>query len=146
MLQVVDHLLPFLTVAGMECLNISFWWRIVIELGIFFFFRYRCQIDTVKMVPVPRPILIKHFFYQLIIGLAISTKHTGPVSQTQTGLRLTLDYTSLYTKYDYSLFLYLSLLPLLACTYLNNAWDLVLRALPLSVCLVKINRFMYSPN
>ncbi len=31
--------------------------------------------------------------------------------------------------------LYLSLLPLLACIYLNNAWDLVLRALPLSVCL-----------
>ncbi len=44
-----------------------------------------------------------------------------------------------------NLHLYLSLLPLLACTYLNNAWDLVLRALPLSVCLFKINRFMYSP-
>ncbi len=46
------------------------------------------------------------------------------------------------------LFLYLhlslSLLHLLACTYLNNAWDLVLRALPLSVCLFKIIRFMYS--
>ncbi len=44
--------------------------------------------------------------------------------------------------------LYLSLylfLPLLACTYLNNALDLVLRALPLSDCLFKINRFMYSP-
>ncbi len=41
--------------------------------------------------------------------------------------------------------LYLSLLPLLACTYLNNAWDLVLGALPLYVCLFKINRFMYSP-
>ncbi len=38
----------------------------------------------------------------------------------------------------------LSLLPLQACTYLNNAWDVVLRALPLSVCLFKINRFMYS--
>ncbi len=38
-----------------------------------------------------------------------------------------------------------SLLPLLACTYLNNAWDLVLLALPLYVCLFKINRFMYSP-
>ncbi len=47
-----------------------------------------------------------------------------------------------------SLFLYLSLslslLPLLACIYLNNA-DLVLGALPLFVCLFKINRFMYSP-
>ncbi len=32
-----------------------------------------------------------------------------------------------------------------ACIYLNNAWDLVLRALPLSVCLFKMNRFMYSP-
>ncbi len=41
--------------------------------------------------------------------------------------------------------LYLSLLPLLACTYLNNAWDLVLGALPLFVCLFKINRVMYSP-
>ncbi len=41
--------------------------------------------------------------------------------------------------------LYLSLLLLLACTYLNNAWDLVLWALPLYVCLFKINRFMYSP-
>ncbi len=41
--------------------------------------------------------------------------------------------------------LYLSLLPLLACTYLNNAWDLVLLELPLYVCLFKINRFMYSP-
>ncbi len=40
--------------------------------------------------------------------------------------------------------LYLSLLPLLACTYLNNDWDLVLRALPLSDCLFKMNRFMYS--
>ncbi len=50
-------------------------------------------------------------------------------------------------KNNNSLFqnLYLSLLPLLACIYLNNAWDLVLGALPLSVCLFKINRFMYSP-
>ncbi len=39
----------------------------------------------------------------------------------------------------------LSLLPLLACTYFNNAWDLVLRALPLSVCFFKMNRFMHSP-
>ncbi len=56
-----------------------------------------------------------------------------------------------HQKKKKNLFLYLhlslslSLLPLLACTYLNNAWDLVLRALPLSVCLFKINRFMYSP-
>ncbi len=46
---------------------------------------------------------------------------------------------------NFHLSLYLSLLPLLACTYLNNVWDLVLLALPLSVCLFKINRFMYSP-
>ncbi len=38
-----------------------------------------------------------------------------------------------------------TLLPLLACTYLNNDWDLVLRALPLSDCLFKMNSFMYSP-
>ncbi len=41
--------------------------------------------------------------------------------------------------------LYLSLHPLLAYTYLNNAWDLVLWTLPLYVCLFKMNRFMYSP-
>ncbi len=41
--------------------------------------------------------------------------------------------------------LYLSLLPLLACTYLNNAWDLVLLALPLYVFRFKIDHFMYSP-
>ncbi len=52
-----------------------------VGLGIvFLFFLYRCQIDTFKMVPVPKRCLF--FFYQLIIGLAISTKHMGPVSQT----------------------------------------------------------------
>ncbi len=73
-------------------------------------------------------------------------------------LQATTENSSLSTLLDFiikklnpSLFLYLhlslylSLLPLLACTYLNNAWDLVLWALPLSVCLFKINRFMYSP-
>ncbi len=49
-----------------------------------------------------------------------------------------------FTFSNLHLSLYLSLLPLLACTYLNNAWDLVLLALPLYVCLFKINRFMYS--
>ncbi len=51
----------------------------------------------------------------------------------------------LVLKKKKKLSLYLSLLPLLACTYLNNLWDLVLRALPLSDCLFKMNRFMYSP-
>ncbi len=76
-------------------------------------------------------------------------------------LQATTENSSLSTLLDYikkklkkknlSLFqnlhlsLYLSLLPLLACTYLNNAWDLVLLALPLYVCFFKINRFMYSP-
>ncbi len=41
--------------------------------------------------------------------------------------------------------IFLSLLTLLACIYLNNAWDLVLWALPLSVCLFNIKCFMYSP-
>ncbi len=50
-----------------------------------------------------------------------------------------------FTFQNLHLSLYLSLLPLLACIYLNNAWDLVLLALPLYVCLFKINRFMYSP-
>ncbi len=57
-----------------------------------------------------------------------------------------LDYLKKTKKTLFSkLSLYLSLLPLLACTYLNNAWDLVSLALPLYVCLFKINRFMYSP-
>ncbi len=45
----------------------------------------------------------------------------------------------------HNLSLYLSLLSLQACTYLNNAWDLVLGALPLSVCFFKMNHFVYSP-
>ncbi len=49
------------------------------------------------------------------------------------------------SNFKQHLSLYLSLLPLLACTYLNNAWDLMLLALPLYVWLFKINRFMYSP-
>ncbi len=40
---------------------------------------------------------------------------------------------------------YMNQMILLACIYLNNAWDLVLLALPLYVCLFKINRFMYFP-
>ncbi len=44
------------------------------------FFRYRCQIDTVKTVPVPKRCLNRYLQnYPLIIGLAISTKHMGPV-------------------------------------------------------------------
>ncbi len=65
--------------------------RLVIVVGRvgyrFFFFGYRCQIDTFKTVlPVPKRCMNR---YQLIIGLAISTKHMGPVSQT--GLRLNQD-------------------------------------------------------
>ncbi len=56
---------------------------------------------------------------------------------------ISFDNTWLHPKH-FHLSLYISLLPLLACTYLNNAWDLVLRALPLFVCF-KINCFMYSP-
>ncbi len=58
-------------------------------LGIIYFFRYWRQIDTFKRVPVPEPILIQIKNYQLIIGLAISTKHVGPVSHI--GLRLNQD-------------------------------------------------------
>ncbi len=29
----------------------------------FFFFRYRCQIDTLKTVPVPEPILVYIYIY-----------------------------------------------------------------------------------
>ncbi len=47
-------------------------------------------------------------------------------------------------KQKNGLSLYLFLL-LLACTYLNNSWDLVLWAPHLSVSLFKMNRFMYPP-
>ncbi len=68
-------------------------------------------------------------------------------------IQATTENSSLSTLLDFilkkiikkNLSLYLSLLLLLACTYLNNVWDFVLRAHPLSVCLFKINRFMYSP-
>ncbi len=69
-------------------------------------------------------------------------------------IQATTENSSLSTLLDFTLnlktlfifdFFHLSLLPLLAFTYFNNAWDLVLWALPLSVCLFKINRFMYSP-
>ncbi len=69
------------------------------------------------------------------------------LSQSSVSVSLTPTTTK---KFELSLFqnlhlsLSLSLLPLLACTYLNNAWGLVLLALPLYVCLFKINRFMYS--
>ncbi len=59
-------------------------------------------------------------------------------------LKRKLNKLSLFQNLHLSL--YLSLLLLLACTYLNNAWDLVLWALPLSVCLFKLNCFMYSPG
>ncbi len=60
---------------------------------------------------------------------------------------ISFDTTWLHPKLKKKVYLsiYLSLLPLLACTYLNNAWDFVLRALPLSICLFKVNRFVYSP-
>ncbi len=56
---------------------------------------------------------------------------------------ISFDTTWLHLKLNLSL--YLSLIPLLACTYLDYAWVLVLRALSLSVCLFKMNRFMYYP-
>ncbi len=37
------------------------------------------------------------------------------------------------------------LFPRLACTFLNNAWNLLLRALSVSICLFKMNRLIYSP-
>ncbi len=85
------------------------------------------------------------------------SSHPHPECWIPVNFQATTENSSLSTLLDYikkyknSLFqnlhlsLYLSLLPLLACTYLNNAWDLVLLALPLYVCLFKINRFMYSP-
>ncbi len=58
---------------------------------------------------------------------------------------ISFDTTWLHPKKKNNILLSLSLLPLLACAYLNYVWDLVLQALPLSVYLFKVNRFMYSP-
>ncbi len=74
----------------------------------------------------------------------------GMISPPHPDCWITTENSSLSTLLDFillSLFLNLnlSLLSLLTCIYLNNAWDLVIWALPLYVCLFKINRFMYSP-
>ncbi len=81
------------------------------------------------------------------------SSHPHPDCWIPVNLQATTENSSLSTLLDFilslkkklQLSLHLSLLPLLACTYLNNAWDLVLRALPLSVCFFKMNHFMYSP-
>ncbi len=51
----------------------------------------------------------------------------------------------LHPKKKY-IYIFSLIFPCLACTYLNNAWNLVLRALPVSICLFKMNRLMYSPT
>ncbi len=71
--------------------------------------------------------------------------HPYPECWIPVNLQATTENSSLSTllgfiqKKKKKLSLYLFLL-LLACTYLNNAWDLVLR-----VCFFKMNRFMFSP-
>ncbi len=62
------------------------------------------------------------------VNLQATTEHSS--------LSTVLDFIINFHKKKHCLSLYLILL-LLACTYLNNDWDLVLRALPLSVCLFK---------
>ncbi len=77
--------------------------------------------------------------------------HPYPDCWIPVNLQATTENSSLSTLLDIilncqqkiNIYLYLFLL-LLACTYFNNARDLVLRAHPLSVCF-KMNRFMYSP-
>ncbi len=79
------------------------------------------------------------------------SSHPYPECWIPVNLQTTTENSSLSTLLDFILKkkkLYLSpylFLPLLACTYLNDAWDLVLRALTLSDCLFKINRFVF-PN
>jgi len=92
----------------------------------------------------------EHSLSPFLAGGMIFPPH--PECWIPVNLQATTENSSLSTLLDYikekknlHLSLYLSLLPLLACIYLNNAWDLVLLALPLYVCLFKINRFMYSP-
>ncbi len=85
------------------------------------------------------------------------SSHPHPECWIPVNFQATIENSSLSTLLDYKkkkkknftfslFFFHLSLFPLLACTYLNNAWDLVLLELPLYVCLFKINRFMYSPT
>ncbi len=76
--------------------------------------------------------------------LNLEPSHPHPECWIPVNLQATTENSSLSTLFDLIIFLCLTLLPLLACTYLNNAWDLVLRALPLSVCLFKMNRFVFS--
>ncbi len=59
------------------------------------------------------------------------------------GYRLQLASTSRHWKEI--IFLFSLIFACLACTYLNKAWNWVLRAVPLSVCLFKMNHLMYSP-
>ncbi len=66
-------------------------------------------------------------------------------------LQATTENSSLSTLLELNLSLYLSLLPLLACTYLKNAWDLVLRTLVfgfidlLSVWTIEIKAIIFFP-
>ncbi len=74
------------------------------------------------------------------------SSHPHPECWIPVNLQETTENSSLSTLLDFILnFLFFSPHPLLACTYLNNAWDLVLQALPLSDCLFKMNRCMYFP-
>ncbi len=69
-------------------------------------------------------------------------RNAGSLSTFKQQLKtLLFDTTWLHPKLK-NIFIFFSLASLYL---LNNAWDLVLRALPLSVCLSKLNRFMYSP-
>ncbi len=93
-------------------------------------------------------ILVHHFW------LVEWSSHPHPECWIPVNFQATTENSSLSTLLDFilkktpmiSLFqnlhlsLYLYLLPLLACTYLNNAWDLVLRALFL--CLFASSRLI----
>ncbi len=92
-------------------------------------------------------------FFNWMIWLVEWSSHLYPECWITVNLQTTTENSSLSTLLNFILNfqkknIYISLylfLPSLACTYLNNAWDLLLRALPLSVCLFKMNRFVYSP-
>ncbi len=81
------------------------------------------------------------------------SSHPYPECWIPVNLQAKTENSSLSTLLDFILNLkkqktlsFSLFIPSLASLYLlNNDWDLVLRALPLSVCLFKMNRFMYSP-
>ncbi len=81
------------------------------------------------------------------LWIPVNLKATSENSSRSTLLDFILKKGNLVFLFIYSFTCWLVLIWSMSETYthLINVWDLVLRALPLSVCLFKMNRFMYFP-